>query len=411
MKKVQLGDLNISDYESIVGAETIDELHDLASILHDKKVIHVNATPVGGGVAEILKSEIPLMRSLGIDAEWWTLEASHEYFTITKRMHNGLQSADIAISDDEWSLYIEQQKVNMDDLPHADLIVVHDPQPMALAGIDTQRADGWIWRLHVDSSSPNDALWNRLFPLLEPYSLAVFTLHQFAPPDVQPEKRRIVAPAIDPLTCKNLPLPIARAFEHVSAIGLDPSRPLLSQIARLDVWKDPWGVIDAYRTVKKDVPDVQLALLGVIAAQDDPEAYDVYRQVKQYANADPDVHIFIEPTVIGEKEVAAVQTVSQVVFQKSIQEGFGLSVTEALWKASPVIGGRAGGIPLQILPGVGGYLVDNVDEAAERASELLADPPKARELGVNGRAHVRENFLITRLIRDELLLYREALSL
>ncbi|CAN5696591.1 glycosyltransferase [soil metagenome] len=411
MKQTSVREMRIEDYEPVVGTETIDELRDLARALENKRVVHVNATPVGGGVAEILKSEIPLLRSLGIDAEWWSLEAVDGFFDITKRMHNGLQSADVSFSDDDWDLYFDQLRINAKDLPAADVIVIHDPQPMAIPTIDRVDADAWIWRLHVDSSSPNHELWQRLSSLLDPYSLVVFTIEPFAPPDVPADKRRFVAPAIDPLTDKNRSLPIGQAFATVHSIGIDRCRPLISQIARLDVWKDPWGVIDAYRLVKQNLPEVQLPLRGVIAAQDDLEAFDFHRDVAGYAGDDPDIHIFIDPAVIGEYEVAAVQTVSHLVFQKSIQEGFGLSVTEALWKANPVIAGRVGGIPLQIQPGIGGYLVDSSEEAADRASELLTDPPLARELGAAGRNHVRDNFLITRLIRDELLLYREALNL
>ena len=411
MKQVAVEDLSVDDYESIVGSEVIEELRELAHALRDKRVVHVNATPVGGGVAEILKSEIPLLRSLGIDAQWWALEAGDDFFTITKKMHNGLQSAETDISEEEWDLYFDQQERNARDLPEADLVIIHDPQPMALGRCATERADAWIWRLHVDSSSPNAALWERLAALLAPYTLAIFTLEKFAPPDVPAAKRRIIAPAIDPRTSKNRPLPYSHAIARLRALGLDPGRPLVSQIARLDVWKDPWGVIDAYRTMKSEAPGLQLALLGVIAAQDDPEAHGVYAQVRDYARADPDIHIYVDPDVIGESEVSAVQTLSQVVFQKSTHEGFGLSVSEALWKATPVVGGRAGGIPLQIQPGIGGYLVDSPQEAAVRALDLLNDPPRARVLGAHGRLHVLDNFLITRLIREELELYREALGI
>ncbi|MEZ4572584.1 MAG: hypothetical protein R2849_20170 [Thermomicrobiales bacterium] len=191
-------ELAISDYERVVGPQAIEELRDLAESLRGKRVIHINATPVGGGVAEILKSEIPLLRSLGIDAEWWALEATDEFFAITKRMHNGLQSADVGFSEADWKIYHDQQEINARDLPEADLVVVHDPQPMAIAGFSSGKADAWIWRLHVDSSRPNAELWSHLSPQLEPYALAVFTLDQFAPPDVRPEMRRFVAPAIDP---------------------------------------------------------------------------------------------------------------------------------------------------------------------------------------------------------------------
>jgi trehalose synthase len=410
MKQVPIQYKDIESYRSVAGDDAVEELQELAAPLRGKRVVHVNATPAGGGVAEILKSEIPLLRSLGLDAQWWALEAPREFFAITKRMHNGLQGEELELSDDDWSLYQEWQERNAGDLPRADLIVIHDPQPMGLAALDGSRADAWVWRLHVDSSHPCVSLWERLSTQIDGYRQAVFTLDAFVPPGLPPGIARIVAPAIDPLTMKNRSLPLDRALQALAALGIDPGRPLMAQVARLDVWKDPWGVIDAYREVRNEIPGIQLALLGVIEAQDDPQAYDVYRDVRDHAADDPDIHIFIDPSVVAETEVAAVQTLAQVVFQKSKREGFGLTVAEALWKATPVVGGRAGGIPLQIKPGVGGYLVESVAEAADAALKLLADPPEAREIAARGRDLVRNEFLITRLIRDELAIYQEALD-
>lgn len=410
MQQVRVEAAEISSYGTVAGVDTVDRLFEAAAPLRGKRVVHINATPTGGGVAEILKSEIPLLRSLGIDAEWWALEGDRNFFGVTKRMHNGLQGDNITLTDEEWELYIERQRDNAADLPDADIFVVHDPQPMAIPQLTCKRDAAWIWRLHVDSSAPSKAVWKRLRPQLDPYDAAVFTLDIFAPPDVPPEKLHIIAPAIDPLTPKNRSLPYATSIEALTRIGIDPGRPLVSQIARLDVWKDPWGVIDAYRLIKQHVPSVQLALLGVIEAQDDPEALGVYESVRNYAGEDPDIHIYIDPEIIGQREVAAVQTLSQVVFQKSRREGFGLSVTEALWKATPVIGGRVGGIPLQIQPGVGGFLVDSAEEAAQCALAILNDPPEARVIAARGRDHVRQNFLITRLIAEELQLYCDLLG-
>jgi trehalose synthase len=410
MEHVRIEDADISSYGSVAGVDTIEKLFELARPLHGKRVIHLNATPTGGGVAEILKSEIPLLRSLGIDAQWWALEADRDFFAITKRMHNGLQGDHVTVSDTEWECYLDRQRENARDLPEADLIVVHDPQPMAMPALASERARSWIWRLHVDSSSPSKPLWKRLHAQLAPYDATVFTMDIFAPPDVPGEKLHIIAPAIDPLTPKNRSLPLSDALVRLANIGIDPARPLMSQIARLDVWKDPWGVIDAYRIVKRRLPEVQLALLGVIEAQDDPEALGVYESVKNYAGGDPDVHIFIDPEIIGECEVAAVQTLSQVVLQKSRREGFGLSVAEALWKATPVIGGRVGGIPLQIQTGIGGFLVDSPEEAAHSTLAIFDDPPEARVVAARGRDHVRQNFLITRLIHEELELYGQVLD-
>ncbi len=322
MRQVAVEKLDISRYAAVAGDDQIETLLDLASAMRGKRIVHLNATPAGGGVAEILKSEIPLLRSLGIDAEWWTLEAGSEFFSITKRLHNGMQGEIVEISDEDWTIYLDCQQQNAAGMPEADLVILHDPQPMAIASMAHQRAPAWIWRLHVDSSSPDQRIWKRLRPQLDPFDAAVFTLGIFAPPDIPREKLHIIAPAIDPLTPKNRSLPYSLAIDAIARIGIDPGRPLMSQVSRLDIWKDPWGVIDAYRVVKTKVPRVQLALLGVIEAQDDPEAYGVYESVLNYAASDPDIFVFVDPGDIGAREVAAVQTLSQVVFQKSKREGF-----------------------------------------------------------------------------------------
>jgi trehalose synthase len=243
------------------------------------------------------------------------------------------------------------------------------------------------------------------------YDAAVFTMKEFVPRGVPTDMVRISPPAIDPLCSKNLPLPHSRALATLGRLGIDPGRPLVAQVARLDPWKDPTGVIDAYRTVRRSVPELQLALLGVIAARDDPEAVGVAEEVRKYAGGDPDIHLYIDPDQVGPEEVAAVQQTAQVIFQKSLREGFGLTVSEALWKATPVIGGRVGGIPLQLDNGIGGFLVESVDEAADRARWLLDHPPQAREIAVHGRDRVRARFLITRLLADELRLYADVLGL
>lgn len=385
----------------------------MAEALDGLRVLHVNSAPVGGGVAEILQSEIPILRSLGIDAEWRTITGEHHFFEVTKQIHNSLQGDSHGLSSGDWDTYVRGQEINAEalDTDDYDVIVVHDPQPMGLLWHAGKGDARWVWRLHIDSSAPNAEVWSFLRPYLDGYDAAVFTMDDYVPPDVPADMVRIIPPAIDPLTDKNRPMPYWRALRILQEIGLDPGKPVISQVARLDRWKDPWGVIDTYRMVKPEVPGLQLALLGVIQAQDDPEAFDVYEQVRQYAEDDPEIHIFVDPDVIDQYEVSAVQMLSHVVLQKSIREGFGLSVAEARWKGTPVIGGRAGGIPLQIRDGASGFLVEDVEQAAERTFWLMEHPPEGRLIGARGREDVRDKYLITRMVADELRLYAELLDL
>jgi trehalose synthase len=410
MELVHLAPRPIAAHAEFAGLAAVTELKRLAAPLRGARVLHINATPRGGGVAEILSSAVPLLCDLGLAASWRTIVAEPDFFVVSKAIHNALQGGPRALTPEEEAIFSQWQRHNAalitDDY---DVIVVHDPQPIGLQQAASTPHARWIWRLHVDSSHPNPAVWAFLRPFLEGYQSAVFTMPQFAPPDVEPARVRISPPAIDPLARKNLAVPHARALERLTALGLDPGRPLVAQVSRLDPWKDPTGVIDAYRLVRREVPGLQLALLGVIAAQDDPEALSVAEAVRRHADSDPDIHVFTDPNLVGDEEVASVQQTAQVVFQKSLREGFGLTVAEALWKATPVIGGRVGGIPLQLADGVGGFLVDSVEDAAERARWLLAQPPEARSIAVRGRDHIRANYLITRFLADELRLYAEAL--
>lgn len=411
MDPVTVQPRGIDAYADDASAEAVAELRRLAGPLAGKRVLHVNATPVGGGVAEILQSAIPLLRDLGLDAEWRTIQAEPIFFEVTKMMHNALQGASHPFTTGEQEIYRETQQHIAAGLQHDyDVVVVHDPQPAGLLQAAGRKGARWIWRLHIDSSQPHPPAWAMLRQFLDGYDALVFTMAQFAPKDLPQDKIRVSAPAIDPLLAKNQPIPLADAFATISRIGLDPSRPFVTQVARLDPWKDPNGVIDAYRAVREKVPGLQLALLGVIAAQDDPEAYRVADEVRAHAGHDPEIHIYVDPEEIGQPEVGAVQQMAAVVFNKSLKEGFGLSVTEALWKATPVIGGRVGGIPLQLQDHVGGFLVSSVDEAAERTQWLLDNPPAAREIAARGRAHVRSEFLVTRFLADELKLYAEVLN-
>jgi trehalose synthase len=413
MRTVDLPQRRVDEYRGIVGEEAVAALQTAARDLHGARILHVNSTAEGGGVSELLRSSVPLLRDLGIDAHWRVITGVAEFFEVTKRIHNGLQGADLDLSDHEWRVWSECQALNAAELEDGwDIVVIHDPQPLGLAATMSREWPDtrWIWRLHIDSSNLNEGVWDFLRPWVEPYRALVFSMPAFAPADLPPIETRIVPPAIDPLLTKNRPMAVGAARGALIRLGIDPGRPLLAQVSRLDPWKDPIGVIEAFRLLRDTHPGTQLALLGAIEAADDPEAARMVTEVQAAAGGDPDIHVITDPAVIGPSEVGAVQLLADVVLQKSLREGFGLTVAEALWKATPVVGGRAGGIVLQIEDGVSGYLVDDPAEAAERCSALLADPSHARVMGAAGRTAVRERFLVTRLLADELALYAAVVS-
>jgi len=411
LERVDVGTQSIDGYESSAGADVVAQLHELAGSLQGVRVLHLNATPYGGGVAEILRSEVPLLRDLGLVAEWHVIAGDSAFFTTTKAIHNALQGAPRNLEPEERAAYLETARRNAQQLDVADydLIVVHDPQPLALLELAGAGGARWIWRCHIDTAEPYAPVWEFLRPYLSRYDAAVFTLGSFAPPDLPVDRVEIIPPAIDPESPKSLELDIELARRVLQWIGVELDRPLLTQVSRFDPWKDPLGVIAAYRIVKREVPDAQLALVGAMAL-DDPEGWDIYRQVRDATKDDPDIHLFTNLTGVGNLEVNAFQRLSDVVIQKSIREGFGLVVSEALWKRTPVVAGRAGGIPLQLQGGAGGFLVDSVDECAERTLWLLRNPTEARALADRGHELVRQRFLLTRLIADELRLYASVLG-
>jgi trehalose synthase len=405
LETVDVGTQDLNLYERSAGAEAVAQLRELAAPLEGVRILHVNATPYGGGVAEILRSEIPLLRDLGILADWKLITGDQTFFTVTKAIHNGLQGAARELTPAERETYLTHSTRNAQLLEEEyDLVVVHDPQPLALLQLHGKGAARWVWRCHIDTSEPNPQVWDFLRPYLEGYDAAVFTLGSFAPPDVPVERVEIIPPAIDPESPKNLELDARVARRLLRWIGVEVERPLVTQVSRFDPWKDPLGVIAAYRLVKPEVPSLQLALAGSMAL-DDPEGWEIYRQIQDSVKKDSQIHLFTNLTGVGNVEVNAFQRLSDVVIQKSIREGFGLVVSETLWKETPVVAGRAGGIPLQLQDGAGGFLVDSVEECAEKTLHLLRNPEEGEALGAEGRELVRERFLLTRLIADELRLY------
>ncbi len=401
---------SLAPYKHSAGAAVVSEIRALAEPLRGARVLHVNATSFGGGVAEILRTEIPLLRDLGLDAEWKTVVAETEFYEITKAIHNGLQGSERGITRAERKTYLRHAEKHAETLTgEYDLIIVHDPQVLPLLKFHGKRSSKWIWRCHIDTSNPNPELWTFLLPLLEGYDATIFTLADYVPDGMPIERIEIVPPAIDPESPKNIDLGIGLAQKVLTWLGVHTDSPLIAQVSRFDPWKDPLGVIAAYRIAKRTVPDLQLALVGSLA-QDDPEGFEIYEEVQRAAKAEAGIHVFTNLTGAGNIEVNAFQRSSAVVIQKSIREGFGLTVAEALWKGTPVVAGNVGGIPLQMEAGAGGFLVESPEECAEKTLWLLEHPTEAAVLGVRGRELVRQRFLITRLIADELRLYRSLLD-
>ena len=410
LEAVDIGTQSIGSYESSAGTDVVARLRELAKPLRGVRVLHISATPYGGGVAEILRSKVPLLRDLGLVADWKLISGDNVFFRVTKTIHDGLQGAAEGLSSADEQQYLAQSEHNAQRLEEEyDLVVVHDPQPLALLELRGRGTSRWIWRCHIDTSEPNPAVWAFLRPFLVSYDAAVFTLGGFVPPDFPVGRVEIIPPAIDPQSPKNLELGSVLATRVLEWIGIETRRPLITQVARFDPWKDPLGVVDAYRLVREEITDLQLALVGSMAL-DDPQGWDVYRQILDATRDDPGIHVFTNLNGVSNVEVNAFQRLAQVVIQKSIREGFGLVVSESLWKRTPVVAGRAGGIPLQLRDGQGGYLVDSTEECAARTLELLDDPEQRRELGEAGRALVRERFLLPRLLADELQLYASVLG-
>lgn len=410
LRAVEVGNQRIASYRSSAGDAAVDEVVRLAAPLRGVRILHISATPYGGGVAEILRSEIPLLRDLGLVADWKLITGDERFFQITKLIHNGLQGAPDPPSSGQWESYLAHSREMALLLEEQyDVVIVHDPQPLALPHFRGRGSSRWVWRCHIDTSAPNPSTYDRLVPFFDDYDTAVFTLGTFVPPGFPSARVDVIPPAIDPESPKNIELGLHLARRVLRWIGVDLDRPLITQVSRFDPWKDPLGVIAAYRLVKEDVPGLQLALVGSMAL-DDPEGWAVYRQIQDAAADDADVRLFTNLTGVGNIEVNAFQRLSDVVIQKSIREGFGLVVSETLWKGTPVVAGRAGGIPLQLSDGIGGFLVDSEEACAKRVLELLKNPDEGELLAERGQQVVRERFLLTRLIADELRLYSSVLA-
>jgi len=396
--------VDLQSYAPIAGEDVIEHLRQLATLLKGMKVIHVNSTRKGGGVAEILEKLVPLMQELGIDAEWEVITGNEEFFQCTKTMHNALQGNRISIPEAWLKLY---EKINAENaerlrqkLEDANLVFIHDPQPLPLLKFCPNRKGKWIWRCHIDISRPFRPLWKYLVNFVKEYDASIFHIADFAQP--LPHPLYIIPPSIDPLSEKNKELAEEEIINTYQHFGIDRKLPVILQVSRFDRFKDPLGVIQAYRLTKEFIPYLQLVLAGG-GATDDPEGEIVLSEVKAAAADDPDIHVLSLPPE-SDRVINALQRGADIVLQKSVKEGFGLTVTEAMWKGKPVIGGNTGGIRLQVINHHTGFLVNTPEGAALRIRYLLRHRQQLKTMGEKAKEFVRQNFLITRHLRDYLTL-------
>ncbi|MCD6248320.1 MAG: glycosyltransferase [Hadesarchaea archaeon] len=398
--------VSLTDYRDFVDESKISEIYRKGSRISRRHILHISSTYYGGGVAEILRSLVPLLNDVGIDVGWRTVVGSPDFFRVTKKFHNALQGDKIALTKMKKKVYEETNEIfsKFTHVEH-DLVVVHDPQPLPLIKF-YKKKQPWIWRCHIDLSNPNEKLWDYLKSFVIPYDLVVYHTEEFAMRGFS-ENYRVIKPSIDPLSIKNIDLPGETVKKYLKKAGVVEGKPLISQVSRFDKWKDPIGVLKVFDLVRREM-DCQLFLVGDIAI-DDPEGQKMHERVLSEVKGRRDVRL-----ILGAHDILvnAIQRASDVVLQKSIREGFGLSVSEALWKKTPVVASNVGGLPTQVIDGETGYLVDPMDyeAAAKKVMDLLSDPTLREKMGEKGREHVKKNFLITRHIEDWIDLWTEILE-
>lgn len=402
LNPVQLEQRRFADYKDIIAPELFDEVKRLARQLSAKRILHLNATAEGGGVAEVLRSYVPLQVDLGINSSWQVLPANQDFFSITKMIHNGLQGDSSVLTLGQWDVYQDYNRVLAEsiDTSQWDYIFIHDPQPASAISYCSEANDTkWIWRCHIDSRHATPDFVEHFITYLKPYDGLIFTLQKYLIPGLKPKHLAIIPMAIDPLSPKNLPMSLSQAHKLIEPFGINLAKPLVVQVSRFDPWKDPLGAIKSWQLAKLRLPDLQLALVGN-ASVDDPQSVIILEQVQTFVKDLSDV--FVVANKADDRTVNAFQKAANVVLQKSLREGFGLTVSEALWAKTPVIGGKFGGIPEQVRHGQSGYLVDSTAEAANRIVELIEQPKLAEQMGQWGHDFVRKHFLLPRLVRDDL---------
>jgi len=407
IQEINLEPKPLENYKDIINQDTYDEIEELTKDFTGLRVVHLNSSATGGGVAEILRSLIPMLKGVGLDANWYFGSESSDFFAVTKQMHHFLQGKEGDLTKKDKDLYLKTNEKLAKHLAalKADVWVIHDQQFVAVNEFFADLHPS-VWRSHTDTSSPNLSIWNFILPYIKRYDRYIFTMRKYLGPGLDYDKSLIIPPAIDPLNEKNNPLPLEAAKHIISHFGLDSDKPLVSQISRFDIWKDPWGVIDAYRLSRERIPNLQLAYIGSFAP-DDADGHQVLNDIRNYAMDDKDVFILSNMDGVDAIGVNAFQVASDVIIQKSTREGFGMTVSESMWKGKPVIGGKVGGIVEQIVNGETGFLVTTAAETAEKIVYLLKNKEKAKKMGVAGKERVREKFLMTRLLLDHLKLYKE----
>jgi trehalose synthase len=400
----------LQDYVDIVGEDQIESVRALGEKLKGKSLMNVNSTAFGGGVAELLHNMLPLMRDVGMDVYWEVIKGSFEFFTVTKKIHNALQGMNVQLTKEEMHTYLEYNRMNSEStILDTDIVLVHDPQPAALIQFYPNKKNKWVWRCHVDLSTPNLAVWEFLAQYISRYDAAMFSAKQYVIPSLTMQTVFIRPPSINPLAEKNRELTDTEIMEVLNRFDIKPDKPIITQVGRFDPFKDPSGVIDVYRLVKKQYPDVQLLLIAGMST-DDPEGWLYLEKTARHAGEDPDIYLLTDLKGVKDFEVNALQRASQVVLQMSTREGFGLTVTEALWKGVPVVGRKVGGIPLQIVDESNGFLIDTVEQAAEKTLYLLKNRDEAKQMGVNAKEYVKNNFLIITHLRDTLSFLNDLLQ-
>ena len=400
---------SLEDYRPIIGDAKMEELRTLAEPLRGSRVLHFNATAFGGGVAEILPSLLPLLHDLDIHADWRVMDAEPDFFEVSKQMHNAMQGMFVPWTTKMGETWRRVNRANARGLqgPY-DFVFIHDPQPAGVLAsvMETDpKVFGarWAWRCHLDTTESLPEVWDFLRGYVQHYDAVIFTQASYVNGELPGTNVTIIPPAIDPLSTKNTDISTQVVRDIMVRYSIDPDRPIIAQISRFDPWKDPLGVIETYRELKAQRPDLQLIMVASMA-DDDPEAWSFYERIVRRAGEDYDIHILTNLNGVANLEVNAIQRAADVIMQKSIREGFGLVISEALWKGKAVVAGAVGGIPMQMANGEAGRLANSTAEFVEEVGELLDNPALRDRMGQRGREHVREHFLTTRLLADYLKL-------
>jgi len=411
LEKVGTPDKKLELYRGIIDDSLYDEVIQLGRELRSVRLCHISSTPFGGGIPEILFSIVPVEYDAGIQADWYALHGNEQFLQIAKKLHNGLQGNAIEISEEEKDTYLKYNRDIAADFPvdNYDVVIIHNHHLLPIPDFVKSNSIKWIWRNHLDTSSPEPDSWQFLKNFLQKYNHAVFTMKEFLPHDFITPRASVIAPAIDPLSLKNRDLPLDKCSDFVGSLGIDTNRPIILHVSRLDYWKDPLGIINCYRMAKDEIPDLQLVIITSLSP-DDLETFSTLRIVDAESSRDQDIHVYTNIDGMGDIEVNVFQRASAMGIMKSLREGFGLSVSESLWKEKPVLGSRVGGIPMQLSGELEYCLVDSVEDCSKKIKNLIIDPENARSLGKYGKEHVRKNFLSPRLIRDELAMIKSVVA-